>query len=126
MTPKRSESSILSEVLRLLKARGIFALRMQVGAARAVHKGRERYVRWGIPGMADVLAVPKSRTGVDVGSKFYEVKSFNPIWIECKTAKGKQSPAQREFQAVVEAEGHSYLIVRSAWELYDWLKTRGL
>lgn len=35
------------------------------------------------------------------------------VWIECKSAKGKQSEAQATFQAAVEANGGRYILARS-------------
>src|SRR5579864_3470333 len=126
----RPERDVLASVLSLLKARGIFALRMNVGGVRASYRGKERYVRFGVPGMADVLALPR------IGAQYRveEVSSFtwridsrpSAVWIECKSSTGKQSQAQREFQATVEAEGHQYIVVHSASELNDWLQARGI
>lgn len=35
------------------------------------------------------------------------------LWLEVKTATGKQSELQKSFQAKVESEGHVYAVVRS-------------
>lgn len=35
------------------------------------------------------------------------------IWLECKSKDGRQSPEQKNFQRVAEANGHIYTIVRS-------------
>lgn len=110
-TVKRRESDILSSCLRFLKAGGIFALRMQVGAMKI----DGRFVRFGVAGMADILAIPsewKGKWGAENHDQF-----FRPLWIECKREGEKQSPAQKEFQKIVEAEGHRYLVVTSAYEL---------
>jgi len=42
------------------------------------------------------------------------------LWIETKAQAGRQSPARRLFQQIVESEGHVYLVVQSAAQLYDW------
>jgi len=34
------------------------------------------------------------------------------IWIEMKSARGKQSPAQEAFQQAVEANGGTYAVIR--------------
>ena len=62
---------------------------------------RKRFVRFGVPGMSDIQ-------GVNVGRAYF---------IECKTAKGKQTPLQIAFQAVVEHAGAVYLLVRSIEDL---------
>lgn len=42
-------------------------------------------------------------------------------WIECKSAKGKQSDAQRVFQDAVETNGGLYLIGRDEIEAVSWI-----
>lgn len=105
---KRSESDILSSCLAYLKLRGSFALRMNVGAMKV----QNRFVRFGLSGCADILVIlPLSATW----------SSHHVVWVECKSSTGKQSPAQREFQKLVESEGHRYFIVHSAQELSEVL-----
>jgi hypothetical protein len=53
-----------------------------------------------VPGVAD-LALDMARGG------------YHGMKIELKTAKGKQSPAQREWQRLVEAQGYRYIICHS-------------
>jgi hypothetical protein len=43
----------------------------------------------------------------------YGNKLYHSLGIEMKTAKGKQSPSQKTFQAYFEAAGNIYVIVRS-------------
>lgn len=38
---------------------------------------------------------------------------FHGLKIEMKTEKGRQSPAQKEWQKKVEAQGYKYIVVRS-------------
>lgn len=47
-------------------------------------------------------------------------------WIELKTDKGRQSPAQREFQKAEEALGARYAVVRSLDELQSVLRAWGV
>jgi len=35
------------------------------------------------------------------------------LWVECKSVKGKQSPAQRGFQMMLEMNAHSYHLICS-------------
>jgi len=42
----------------------------------------------------------------------YAIKDGCGIWIEVKTAAGKQSAAQKEFQRQVESHGGIYLLAR--------------
>ena len=50
-----------------------------------------------LPGIADLVVI------LDRGAV---------VWVELKTAKGRQSPAQRSFQRAVELLGHTYLLCR--------------
>lgn len=94
MTP---EGEILRSILDYLAVEKIWAMRLNTGAIVSEYKGRTRFHRYGRPGCADILA------------------SFNGefVWLECKTANGKQSDAQKEFEAEVKALGHYYFVVRS-------------
>jgi len=56
-----------------------------------------RWLTWGLKGSPDVL--------VCWGGRF--------IGIECKSAKGKQSPEQKRFQEKFEAVGGIYILARS-------------
>ena len=38
---------------------------------------------------------------------------IHPVWIEVKTAKGKQSAEQKSFEQKVLREGHLYCLARS-------------
>lgn len=103
------ESDIQRACLDLLAVYRIFAIRLNTGAFGGVHNGKRRFVRFGRPGMADVLATPGSRV----------------LWLEVKNANGRQSPEQKFFQQEVEAAGHSYLLVRDVAELERWLRQQG-
>lgn len=93
MTP---EGQVLKSITDFLAVRKIWHRRMNTGAIVSEHAGKRRFHRYGSVGMADVLA---------------SVDGF--LWIEAKAGKGKQSEAQKEFQAEVEAQGHRYIVARS-------------
>lgn len=42
------------------------------------------------------------------------------VWVEVKRYRGRQSNAQRAFQAAVEANGGTYLLVRSEADVVRW------
>jgi hypothetical protein len=92
------ESEIQRSILDLLAAKRVLAFRMNTGAMSGEHMGKTWFMRFGSPGMADVLAFPPN---------------CYPLWIEVKTAKGKQSELQRSFQILVEEHGHHYIVARS-------------
>lgn len=63
-----------------------------------------------VPDNYETLATPRSGT-------WYH--SIHALCIEMKTAKGRQSPEQKEWQKKVEAVGYKYAVVRS---LEDFIK----
>jgi hypothetical protein len=67
---------------------------------RNVGKARDpsgRVIRFGLPGQADIGAIIDGR----------------PVEIEVKTASGRQSQEQRNWQAAVERAGGIYILARS-------------
>lgn len=120
--PKRSESTLVTEVMRYLQilenAKKIaFWSRQQAGSLAFERKGRWAKVRLGRTGIADLWMI------------VYPMSHYKPspiIWIECKTEDGKQSQAQKDFQGIVEECGHIYLLIRSCDELERELKESGL
>jgi len=111
----RKEGDVQRSVIELLKRLSVLAFRMNSGKFALEHKGKQRFFRAGCPGMADVLAFPWVKWSVDV-------KAPMPLWIEVKSSRGKQTEDQWLFQRLVERDGHSYLLARSAHEVYSWLK----
>jgi len=87
------EGAILRLIQDWLTAKSILHFRMQTGALPV----GKRFVRFGTPGCADLLAFPVGQV----------------TWIECKTPTGRQSELQKSFQVLVERHGHRYLLARS-------------
>ena len=110
------EGSVLKAVLDLLAVHHVWHRRMNTGAVKTEHRGKSRVFRFGSKGMADVLAL----------APLEGTSACYTIWVEAKAPGGKQSEAQKAFQAEVEAEGHVYLLVDDVQQLADWLKERGL
>jgi hypothetical protein len=102
MKPRESDLVKATLVyLTLTYPRGVW-YRTNTGAFAGEYKGRKRFVRFGIPGLADISGVLDGRA----------------IFIEAKIGKRKQSANQWAFeQAVVEA-GAFYHITR---ELGDFI-----
>ena len=89
------EKSVLSQVLQYLRLKKCLCYRMNTGAGIFSNaNGKQRFVKFGHPGMADILAFTKQST----------------IWAECKGTGGKQSENQKAFQKEVEAYGHIYIV----------------
>jgi hypothetical protein len=106
-----SEAEISRAIMDYLAALHVLTYRMNTGAYEAVYKGKSRFLRFGTPGMADLLAFIKSPfAGLIVH------------WLEVKTATGKQSELQKSFQNQVEAAGHRYSVVRSIEDVETALK----
>lgn len=83
--------------LTLTKPHGAY-YKTNTGAFAGEHKGRKRFVRFGVPGLADI-------TGVLPGGR--------AIYVECKVGKDKPSVDQKAFRAMVERAGAVYVLARS-------------
>ncbi len=94
----RPEREIQKAIAEYLKVRGVLAFRMNTGGMFGEHKGKRWAVRFGTPGMADILAFPQGKP---------------PLWIEVKSAEGTQSTFQRGFEMMVTRENHRYIVARS-------------
>jgi hypothetical protein len=111
-----AESGVLRACLDLLAAERIWHCRMNTGAV----KDGGRFFRFGRKGMADILASPK--LPIYLMPATWDRIDYAFLWIECKSSNGKQTEAQKEFQKEVEAESHTYLLIRDVSELQKWLK----
>jgi hypothetical protein len=115
-TPKKNlESKVIRDCLALLHNYPdiIYIERRNTGAVKFTDGG---FIRFGSPGGADIwclLAVPIREYGITVSY------SIRHIEIECKRpdGKGRQSPAQKRFQAICDDWKVPYLLVTSAEEL---------
>ena len=99
---KAKESEIQKAIMEYLTLKKIWHMRLNTGAMFGTHKGKRWAVRFGKPGMADIL--------VTFG---HGTTCFRVVWLEVKNASGKQSEDQQNFQREVEHSGHFYRIVRS-------------
>ena len=108
-----SESEIQRAILDYLAARHIFAIRVNSGTTLASYKGKTRAIHMAAPGTADILAFPHIADGTDW---------HQPLWLEVKSAAGKQSDLQKSFQTQVENEGHRYCVVRSLQDVEEALR----
>ena len=93
------EADIQRQILDYLAARHIWHRRMNSGAAMLPGKGGKlRPVRFGAAGMPDILVRGANGT---------------VVWIEVKSTRGRQSPAQRQWQEDAERFGDIYILARS-------------
>jgi predicted RNA-binding protein YlxR (DUF448 family) len=87
------EQAIMNGIIQYLSIKGYLVFRMNSGAMKL----EKRFLRFGYPGMADLLMVHQGRA----------------IWIEVKDLKGKQSMLQHLFQRDVEKAGCYYMLATS-------------
>ncbi len=78
------------------------------------YKGRTRPVRFGVQGMADIVAFPwfKGETHPRI------------LWIEVKGERGRQRPEQKSFADQVREDGMEYLLAYSVDDVEMWLKAK--
>jgi len=114
-----SEANTQKAILDWLAAKHILAYRMNVGGLR---DATGRTVRFGTPGMADILAFPNHKRRVDTvfGNVLTDISL--PTWIEVKSVTGKQSALQKSFQEQVEREGHKYILARDLKDVEEAMK----
>lgn len=129
------EGALLRTVGDLLTAERVFWCRMNTGSIVVGDGPKRRCFTSGRKGMADILALPRNawcgtcnapplrvpRTDKCGACMRHPGRIVLPAWIELKSARGVQSPHQREFQREVEAEGHIYIVVRSVDDITKWL-----
>jgi len=103
-----TESKLVKACLEYLRFHpSIMAWRNNTGGASASYKGKTRYIAFGAPGAPDILGVTDGRA----------------LAVECKSPKGKQTEAQRKWQADFEACGGLYILARTLDDLEDGLTT---
>ena len=125
-----TESAVLTAVLKYLGNRSDVKIWRHNTGRIADRNGR--VVSFGLVGSADVIGmrvvkfrglplttgsciVDEMRPGSDL-----PLRSGQFLAVECKSATGRQSEAQRNFQKMVEAMGGLYLLVRDVADLYPW------
>lgn len=86
--------------------------RQQSGVFRSM-TDKDRIVRVGVTGMSDSLMV----VGVTITPDMIGKRIGVAVGVEFKTETGRQSDAQKRWQAAFEARGGVYRVVRSAAEI---------
>jgi hypothetical protein len=130
--PQAKESEIQRAILDWLAAERIWHIRLNTGAMAGSHKGKKWFVRFGRPGMADILAVRMTRescwhiadmeitSGLIDSGAYHEVPQV--VWIEVKGPKGNQSDDQQAFEVEVVQAGMEYLLAHSLDDVIAVLK----
>jgi hypothetical protein len=102
---KIKEHDIQKQIIDYLKLKHYFWWRNNSGAMISEYKGKKRFMRFGSVGSPDIFVIYKN----------------DCYGIEIKSATGKQSPEQIEWQKGFDDNGGIYLLIRSLDELMDYL-----
>ena len=105
--PARKESEIQREILRYLQAWGIFAWKAGVGAARAEHKGKARFIRFGEPGQPDIIGM---------------LPTGQFLAIEVKRPGQRPTPLQQEFIRTVNRNNGLAFVSDSVQHTHETLR----
>lgn len=109
MKRPKPETSLVRSVIAWLLANGIMAWRVNTGMQIAEYKGVRRAIRFGEPGMADVLAIlPGGRL----------------LAIECKAGKNQLSEKQKDWLCRAAAAGALTIVARSLSDVESALLER--
>lgn len=108
-----SETTLVNETLLLLSEHCgdyLTVWRQNTGAVKV----GDRFVRYGIPGQADITGIIGHRMNIQsasmIGFRGWRVE------IECKTLTGRLRASQKAFRAMIERHGGVYLVIRSPGE----------
>lgn len=124
-----SEAQIQKSILEYLQIKGIFCWRVNTGAVVSEYKGKKRFVRFGAPGVSDIVGIRsfRARVGGDLrplidfdGTPMTCIGRF--FAIEVKKPGNKLSPAQEAFKVEVERAGGLFI---TAYSLADVEKALG-
>lgn len=98
--PPEPEAKIQRSVLAVLRFHGVVCWRSNTGAYAGEHKGKRRFVRFGVPGMSDVIGLLGPAFGRDAGRM---------ISIEVKRPGNRPTTAQiRWLMEINEAGGFAF------------------
>jgi len=104
------ETALVRQILEYLSYRGVWAYRVNTGG---LLDKSGRLVRFGTPGHPDIVARLKPSSP--------EKGSGRVLWIEAKSAKGRLSPAQKDWQAKAEKYGDVYIVARKIEDVTEYL-----
>jgi hypothetical protein len=109
--PPPLESEVQRQILRYLTTARIFHWRANTGAMKGEYNGRKRFVRFGSPGVSDIL-------GILPGGRFLAIEVKRP-------RLGRLTADQAAFQANVRTAGGLAVCVCSVEELRIELRAAG-
>jgi hypothetical protein len=110
---QNGETKIQNSALLAVGQRSdVLAMRLQSGVFRA-YDDPDKIVRIGQPGLPDTMMLVATQITPEMVGKTIAVA----VAAEIKTARGRQSEAQRNWQAAFEARGGVYRLIRSPDEM---------
>ncbi len=107
------EKKTQNDIIRTFSTRSDMRLwRANSGVAKFEDErtGKERQVRFGIPGQADLSGIVEDGVRLE---------------IEVKSKTGKQTIAQKNFQNMIDDFGGIYILARSVQDVTNELRKRG-
>ena len=110
----------ISDYLQFLQNLGrLIFLRLNAGSFILTDKDGNfrRRVQGAKAGTADYIVILKVL--IPAYPTHVAVEALRVIFLELKSTKGRQTPEQKEFQEMVEAQGCGYRIIRSLEELQE-------
>lgn len=103
---KSPEAIQQQAILQWFAVQGVLAYRINTGAVKL----ENRFVRFGVAGFSDLVAF----------SWFPGETHPRTLFVEVKSATGRQRPEQKSFAAQVEEHGMHYLLARSVDDVEVW------
>ena len=120
MAKKQGETALRKAVDDLLSLHGWGVMRIYTGP---IIVGKGDKAPNPMAGFADVIAI-KRRVLCRINDE--DICAGNVIFIETKSSKGVQTPAQKAFQAWCEEYGAPYFLVRSYEDAEEQFKKAGV
>ena len=104
---RNAETNIMNKIMLAMSKKGFLCWRNQVGIFKTTDGSRT--VNIGVKGSSDLMAIKPTVITPDMVGKTIAVF----VAVEVKTATGRQSEAQKKWQAAVEKLGVQYILARS-------------
>ena len=120
MSETLKEKDIQRACLDYLDLKRILYLRLNAGDVfRPGAEGKMYKVKGCPKGTSDLLILAYTETRKVVAGISKVWVEPRPIFVECKSTKGKQTPEQKEFESMVKYGGYEYYLIRSIDELIE-------
>ena len=115
MTEDEVQRAGLDYLQYLMNQGKLWFTRLNSGEAFVKKGGKYYKISLCPPGTADAIVIRP----VECQCNGMICDRINVLFPEFKSKTGKQSPAQKAFQAMVEAQGYRYVIIRSVEKLME-------